>query len=85
MVLFRFGVAGQNQGSAVGGREMHVDHLQGGEFFQYGPWGESWGEGFQPVLEGDLEAVSKEGHENVGLDTFIPLVVDRSNGQVALV
>lgn len=39
MVLFRFGVAGLDQGATVGGRQMHVDHLQGGEFFQHGARG----------------------------------------------
>ena len=47
---FRFGVTAQDQGSPVGGRQMHVDHLDGGEFLQGGPRGQSRATGRRRAL-----------------------------------
>jgi hypothetical protein len=35
------------------------------------------------MLQGNLQAVGNEGHEDVGLDALIGLVVDGADGQVA--
>ena len=32
---FGFGIAGEQQLAAVGGRQVHIDHLHGGELFQH--------------------------------------------------
>jgi hypothetical protein len=36
LVLGRLGVAGQDQSAPVGGREMHVEHLDRGELVEHG-------------------------------------------------
>ena len=36
----QFRVAAQDQHAAIGGREVDVEHLDGGELVEYGPRGE---------------------------------------------
>jgi hypothetical protein len=38
-----FGVAAQDQGSAIGCGEMDVEHLDGGEFVEHGAWRKAGG------------------------------------------
>ena len=84
VIPFGLSVSGQHQVAAVGGRQMHIDHLQGGEFFQDRP-------GRQPrrprpgqVLQGHMQTVGDEGHEDVRLDPVLALVEDRPDGQIVL-
>ena len=37
-----FGIAAQDQGAAVGGWEMHIKHLDGGELVEHGARRASW-------------------------------------------
>lgn len=75
-VRFGMGVAGENDFASIGGGQMDIEHLQGGELFEDRAWGESAGPGFEAGLEGDLKAVGQEGDNDVGFDTFLTLVVD---------
>ena len=45
--------------------------------------GEARRQGAQALFEGDLEAIGHEGDEDVGLDTMVELVMDRSDGEIA--
>ena len=63
---------------------MDIDHLDGGEFLQGGPWGQARSEGAQTGLQGDLETVGQEGDKNVRFDAPIQLMIDRPNTQVTL-
>ena len=47
----RLGVAGQHQFAAVGGREMDVDHLDGGELFEGAAGGQPRRQGAQAALQ----------------------------------
>ena len=76
-------MAGQDKAAPVGGRQMHIDHLQGRHFFQHGPWCQSRGQRAQPVLERDLQAIGHEGDEDVRLDAVLVLVVNWPDRQVA--
>ena len=78
------GVAGQHDLAAVGRRQVNVDHLTGGEFFQRATCGQSRRERVQPARQGDLQGVGEEGDEDVGLDAPFVLVEDRPDGEVAL-
>jgi hypothetical protein len=80
----RLGVTAQDQGAPIGGGQMDIDHLDGGEFLQDGAGRESWCQGAQPGLEGDPKARGEEGDEDMRFDPRIELMVDRSNAQVAL-
>ena len=48
------GVAGQQQLASVGGWQMDIDHLDGGEFLQGTARGQSRRQGMQTALQGDL-------------------------------
>jgi hypothetical protein len=63
---------------------MHIDHLHGLELGQHLARRGATGQRPQLGLQGDLQAVRQEGHEDVGLDAFLGLVEDRPNGQVVL-
>ncbi len=69
--------------SSVGGGEVDVDHLHGLELVEDGSGGEAGRQGAQALLEGDLQAIGDEGHEDVGLDAMVELVVDRPDGEIA--
>lgn len=82
LVLVQLGVARQDDLAAVGGRQVDIDHLNGGHFLEHRPWGQAGCERAQAVLEGDLEAIGDEGDKDMGLDAVIELVVDRPDSQV---
>src|SRR6202158_5063282 len=74
----------EDQGAAVGSREMHVEHLDGGELVEHGPGGEAGGERLEPCAQRDVQTVSQEGDEDVRLDTVLELMVDRAQVQIVL-
>jgi len=79
-----FGVAAEDQSSAVGGREVDVEHLDGGESVEHGAGREAGGQGPEPGAKRDVQAISQEGDEDVSLDALLQLVVDRPQLQVVL-
>ena len=56
----RLGVAGQQQLAPVGCRQMNIDHLDGGEFLESAPRGQSWCQRMQATLERDLQTIGQE-------------------------
>jgi len=62
---------------------MHIDHLDGSEFFEDGPGCEPGSQGAQTGLECGLKAIGQEGDEDMRFDAGIELVVDRANAQIA--
>ena len=78
------GVAGQDQGAAVGGWEVNVEHLDGGKLVEDGPGGEARCRRPEPSLEGDVQAIGDEGDKDVGFDAMLKLVIDRAQLQIAL-
>ena len=49
LVGVQFGVAAQDQRAAIGGREVDVEHLDGGELVEHGSRGEAAGQRLEPV------------------------------------
>ena len=80
---FGVGVAGEQNLAPVGGRQMDIDHLDGGELFECAPRGQPGRQGMKATGQGDLHAVSQKGDEDVGLDPLLVLVEDRADRQVA--
>ena len=78
------GVARQRQMAPVGGRQMDIDHLQGGELLQDRPRRESRRARPGDVFQGDVQAVGDERDEDVRLDPFLTLMEDRADRQVVL-
>ena len=73
----RVGVARQRQMAPVGGGQMDIDHLQGGELLQDRARRESRRTRACQVFQGDVQAVGDEGDEDVRLDAFLALMEDR--------
>ena len=61
-------MARQDELPAIGRRQMHIDHLKGGEFLEDGAWGQAWGVRPGQVLQGDVQAIGDERDEEVRLD-----------------
>src|SRR6202049_3713649 len=80
---FWFGVAGQQQLSAVGRRDMQINHLHGGELFDGAARHEARRQGMEAPAECDMEAIGEEGDEDMRLDARCILVKDRPDGEVA--
>ena len=74
LIPLRLGLAAQDQGSAIGGGQMDIDHLQGREFLQGGARGQPVTQCPQAMLEGDLQAVGEEGDQDMRLDAILALV-----------
>src|SRR6266849_5659502 len=81
---FGVGVAGEQDLAPVGGRQMNVDHLDGGKFFERAARSQSGRQGIQTTGQGDLHAVGQKGDEDVGLDPLLVLMEDRTNREIAL-
>jgi hypothetical protein len=77
-------VSRQDQLAAVGGGQMHVHLLHGLELGQHLARCRATGQCSELGLEGDLQAIRQEGHEDMGLDAFLGLVEDRPDRQVVL-
>ena len=76
---FGLGIAGEHQLAAVGGRQVHVDHLHGGELLQHTARRQPWRQRMQAPRQSDVQAVSQEGDEDARLE----LVKDRPDREVA--
>ena len=74
--MFGLGVALHAQLATVGGRDVHVEHLDLAEACQDAA-GAQPGGGLPVVFfQSDVEAVGQEADEDVSLDTLVVLVVD---------
>lgn len=80
LIGIRLAVAAQDQLSAIGGRQMHIHHLNVGNRAR----GQSRGVGLRSCLEPDRHAVSEEGDEDVRLDAIALLMPDGSDRQIRL-
>ena len=54
------GVAAQDQSAAIGGGQVHVEHLDGGELVEDGARGQAGGKRAEPRPQGDVQAVGEE-------------------------
>jgi hypothetical protein len=68
----------QHQLTPVGCWQMDVDHLNAGEFFQSAACGQARRQRLQAALQGDLQAVSQEGDEDVRYQHVIARYFHRS-------
>ena len=79
-----FGVTAEDQGAAVGGREMHVEHLDSCELVEHSSRCEARRQRLEPCAQRDVQAVGQEGDEDVRLDAVLELMVDRAQVQIVL-
>ncbi len=84
LIDLRLGIARQDDFAAVGGRQVDIDHADRRHFLEHRSRREAGGQGAQPLLVGDLEALGDEGDEDMGFDAMVELVVDRPDRKIAL-
>jgi hypothetical protein len=60
-----FGETAEDQGAAVGGREMHVEHLDSCELVEHSSRCEAGRQRLEPCAQRDVQAVGQEGDERV--------------------
>jgi hypothetical protein len=63
---------------------MHVDHLNGSEFFENRTGAQAGSQIAQATTQGDLKAIRHEGNKDVGLNAVFALMVNGAQGQVSL-
>ena len=80
---FGLGIAGEQQLAAVGGRQVNIDHLHGGELLQHAARRQPGRQRVQAPRKSDVQAIGQEGDEDVRLDAGLELVKDRPDGKVA--
>ena len=76
MVLLGFRVARQDDLAAIGGRQMNIDHLDRGHFFDHRPGRQPRGQGLCILVQRHLQAVGHEGDKDVCFDAMLELVMD---------
>src|SRR5580704_15665197 len=79
-----FGATAHDQGTAVGGREVHVEHLDGGQLVEHGAWRKAGSQWLEPRAQRDVQAIGQEGDEDMRLDALFELVIDWTQLQIVL-
>ena len=59
----RLGVTGEDQFPAVGGRDVHIEHLHGGKLLDHTARGQPRRQGVQSSIQRDVQAISEEGDD----------------------
>ena len=80
MIRLGLGVTRKDEVASIGGEQMHIDHVDGGEFLQHGPQGQPWRQGPQTLFEGDLKAIGHKGDKDMRLNARLGLVINRPDG-----
>ena len=78
----RCGIAAEDQGAAVGGGEVNVEHLESRELLEERAWGQAGGFLAKLVPPGGVEAEGEEGDEDMGLDAMLELMMDGAQRQI---
>src|SRR5262245_65429783 len=69
LIGIELGVAAQNQDTAVGGREVDVEHLHACQLVEDRPGREAAGQRFEPGTQRNVEAVGNERDESAFFST----------------
>ena len=76
-------VACQQQLTPVGGWQMDIDHLDGGELLESTARSQSRRQCMQATLQRDLQTISQERNEDMGFDPVLILMEDRPYRQIS--
>src|SRR4051812_1500647 len=82
LVGVEIGIAAQDQGGTVGGWEVHVEHLHGGELVEHGPGSEAGCQRPQSRAQRDVKAIGQKGDEDMSFDALFELMIDRTQLQI---
>ena len=84
LVRVGLGVTAQDQGAAISGREMNIEHLDAGELVEHRPRCETRRQWLESRPQGDVQAIGHEGDKDVRFDPALELVVDRAQLEIVL-
>ena len=84
LVRVGFGVATQDQGAAIGGREVDIEHLDAGELVEHRTRGETRCQRLELCPQGDVQAIGHKGDEDMRFDAAFELMVDGAQLQIVL-
>ena len=84
LIAGRVGAPGQHEMPPVGGRQVDIHQLHGGELVQDGARRQSRRAPPRQVLQGHVQAVGDKGDEDMRLDPLLVLVEHRSDGEIVL-
>ena len=76
LILTGLGVTGKDDGAAISGGELDIEHLHGRHFGEYLGRGKPRGDLAQATFQGDPQTVGQEADKDMGFDAIIVLVVD---------
>src|SRR5439155_17738099 len=67
---------------SIGGRKMHVQHLDGGKFLQHGAGSKPGCQRPQSISQRDMQTISQKRHKNVRLDPRLQAVKNWPQAQI---
>ena len=73
LVHVGLGVTTQDQGAPIGGREMHIEHLQGRELVEHAAWRKPRGQGLESRAQRDVQTVGDKGDKDMRLNAALEL------------
>ena len=77
MVSVRLGVTAEDQGPAIGGGKLYVEHLDGGKLIEHRTRSQPTRHRLKPRAQRDVQAIGHEGDKDVRFDALLELVVNR--------
>ena len=78
LIDVELGIARQDQSTAVSGREVDIEHLDGGQLVEHSPGGQPGRQRLKLGPQSYMKAISEEGDKDVSFDALLELVVDRA-------
>ena len=75
---FGLGVAWQNEQAPIAGGHMHINHVEGLEFFDHAAGRQPGGMAGQKPMQAHVQAIGQKSNEDVRLNALLELVVDRA-------
>ena len=84
LILLWLRITGHDDYATVRRGQFDIDHLHGGELFEYGPRRQARRQCLQPLLQRDQQTIGQKRNENMCFNSGIELVTDRTDRQIAL-
>lgn len=84
VVGVRLGVTAKDQGAAISGGKLNVEHLDSGKLIQDGSRSQPTRHRFEPRPQCDVQAIGHECDKDMGFDPLFELVVNRAQFEIVL-
>ena len=78
MIGVGLGVTAQDQGPAIGGGKLYVEHLDGGKLIEHGTSSQPTCQRLKPRPQRDMQAIGDKGNKDVRFDAILKLMINRT-------